>query len=163
LTARDRDREIWQALGRGYDYESMAAVANLYRTATGVRYRIERDLLAEHGLSWGGFTALFVLRVWGPMESFELADECGLAKGTLTGVVTTLERAGLVERDRLASDRRRVVVSLTRAGNKKIDSVFPQFNRFETKVTADLSRADKRKLTELLIRVRLRAEDGESR
>ena len=39
-----------------------------------------REVLAPAGLSWGGFTILFVLWVWGERETGQLADDCGLAR-----------------------------------------------------------------------------------
>ena len=76
-----------------------------------------------------------MLWVWGEMETAELASECDLAKGTLTGMVTTLERQGLVERNRVAADRRRVTVALTDDGLATIEDLFPRFNEFEQTMT----------------------------
>jgi DNA-binding MarR family transcriptional regulator len=135
------------------DFGAMMAVSNIYRAATSVRNRMEREVLAHHGLSWGGFTILFVLWVWGPMEATRLAAECGLAKGTLTGMVTTLERRGLVRRRRSGDDRRRVAVALTGAGEDLIELVFPEFNRLEGEVVADLDGPELEALTGLLRRV----------
>lgn len=159
--SRDRDAEIRAKLGDGYDFESMAAVLNVYRAATAVRYNIERRLLSDEGLSWGGFTALFVLWVWGPLEAHVLAAECGLAKGTLSGVLATLEKSGLVKRERLERDLRRVEVSATKAGLAKVQSVFPAFNRMEAELAGDLTLAEKGHLVDSLAKIRIRAEvDG---
>jgi DNA-binding MarR family transcriptional regulator len=93
------------------------------------------------------------------METARLADECGLAKGTLTGMLHTLERRDLVRRERVAADRRRVLVDLTPAGAALIDDVLPSFNRFEGAMTDGLSSADKRELARLLRIVIHRATD----
>ncbi len=132
------------------DFDSLQAISNIYRAATAVRRRAERGVLAEANLSWGGFTILWVLWVWGEMETARLASECDLAKGTLTGMVTTLEKQGLVNRTRMASDRRRVTVALTPAGLETIEQLFPKFNRFEAEMSGGLSDNEKHNLAHLL-------------
>ena len=120
---------------------------------------MERDVLRPDELSWTGFVVLFVLWVWGEQESRHLADESGISKGTLTGVVSTLERRGLVERRGLPSDRRLVVVSLTDAGRATIERLFPRFNAHETLVTGRLDDDQTRQLAHLLREVLRSVED----
>ena len=93
------------------------------------------------------------------METARLADECGLAKGTLTGMLQTLERRGLVQRERIAADRRRVLVDLTPGGRELIDDVLPTFNRFEGAMSDGLAAIEKRELARLLRIVIHRAAD----
>ena len=150
----DAERRIEARLGdRPLDFDSMLAVSNIYRAATAVRRRAESGVLSEFGLSWGGFTTMWVLWVWGEMQTAELADECDLSKGTLTGVVKTLERRGFVERRRVESDRRRVTVALTASGLETIERLFPRFNRYEGQMVTDLADDEKRELARLLRRV----------
>ena len=72
----------------------MAAVANVFRSASAARGYLERTVLADVGLSFTAFTVMWVLWVWGEMETRDLAVDAGITKGTLTGVVGTLERHG---------------------------------------------------------------------
>ncbi|MGH8952018.1 MAG: MarR family winged helix-turn-helix transcriptional regulator [Acidimicrobiia bacterium] len=145
------ERDIRARLGdRPFDFEALLAVSNIYRAANAVRNRMERDVLAPAGLTWGGFTILFVLWVWGDRETGQLAEDCGLAKGTLSGMLTTLEKGGLVERSRHSGDGRRVMVTLGDPGRDAIESVFPEFNRYEAKFTADLDDEERRELARLL-------------
>jgi DNA-binding MarR family transcriptional regulator len=156
----DAERDIQARLGdRELDFESMQAVANIYRAASAVRRRAERELLAEAGLSWGGFTILWVLWVWGEMETAKLAGECDLAKGTLTGMLTTLEKQGLVERRRMTSDRSRVTVVLREDGLAKIEALFPRFNDLEAKMVVGLDDDQKIALAALLRTVITNARD----
>ena len=145
------ERDIRDRLsGHDLDFAAMLAISNIYRAASAVRRRAERDLLAEANLSWGGFTILWVLWVWGEMETAHLAAECDLAKGTLTGMLTTLEKQRLVERARVAEDRRRVMVTLTPEGLDTIEELFPRFNRFEQSMAAGLDETEQRELAHLL-------------
>ena len=146
----EAERDILAKVGDDADFDAHAlmAISNIYRAATAIRNKIERELLTSSGLSWGGFTALFVLWVWGSMESHQLAAECGLAKGTLTGIVTTLEKRDLVTRTRHQSDLRRIVVALTPEGTATIEQVFPRFHDHEKALTRELSAQEKVELAE---------------
>ena len=144
----------------GRDFPSMHAIANIYRAAAEVRRNAERDVLAMENLSWGGFTILWVLWIWGSMETNLLATECDLAKGTLTGMLGTLGKRGLIERARMDRDRRRVIVSLTPTGVSTIERVAPAFNDFEAKMTVCLDDGQKNSLSELL-RVVIHNANGE--
>lgn len=147
----EAERDIRNRLGdRPLDFESLLAVSNIYRAANAVRNRMEREVLGPAGLTWGGFTILFVLWVWGDRETGQLAEDCGLAKGTLSGMLTTLEKTGLVERSRHPEDGRRVVVALCEEGRDTIESVFPEFNRYEAKFTAELDDGERREMARLL-------------
>jgi MarR family transcriptional regulator, organic hydroperoxide resistance regulator len=138
------EREIKERLrDEPLDFASLLAVSNIYRAAGSIRRRAERELLSGAGLSWGGFTILWVLWIWGEMETSRLAAECDLAKGTLTGMLTTLERQDLVARRRMARDRRKVSVTLTSTGHSTIAGLFPSFNSFEGLMTAGLTEEQK--------------------
>lgn len=147
----DAERDIQARLGsQPLDFASMQAIANIYRAAAAVRRRAEREVLSDAELSWGGFTILWVLWVWGEMETAALAAECDLAKGTLTGMLTTLEKQVLVERKRVAADRRRVRAALTPRGLALIEELFPRFNDFEGKMSVGLSDDEKAVLAHFL-------------
>ena len=94
------------------DVDAMAAISNIFRVSVLFRNQAEKKFLDRHNLSFSGFTVLWVLWVFGKMESYQLADECGIAKGTLTGIVSTLEKHKFAERKPHASDGRRKLVSL---------------------------------------------------
>jgi DNA-binding MarR family transcriptional regulator len=155
----EAERDIRARLGdHSLDFDALLAVSNIYRAATAVRNRMEREVLASAGLSWGGFTILFVLWVWGDRETGQLADDCGLAKGTLSGMLRTLEKRGLVARSRHPDDGRRVLVTLLDPGREMIEDVFPEFNRQESKFTSDLDDEERRQLARLLRRVTATAD-----
>lgn len=66
-----------------------------------------------------GITAsltLVTLDICGPCRITELATLEGVSQPSMSGVVSGLERAGLVERRRDPEDRRVVLVALTPAG-----------------------------------------------
>lgn len=147
----DAERDVRERLSHlALDFDANMVISNIYRAAAAVRGDAERDLLAKYRLSWGGLTILWVLWVWGDMPTSRLAEECGLAKGTLTGMLTTLEKRYLVARHRVEEDKRRVMVRLTEAGDATISELFPAFNRFEADMARGLTSAEQRELARLL-------------
>ena len=150
----DAERDVQARLdGQPFDFRSLDAIANIYRAASAIRRKAEGEVLAPYGLSFGAFTILWVLWIWDDMETARLARECNLAKGTLTGMLNTLEKRELIERNRVESDMRRMMVSLTEPGATLIAEVFPKFNEFEGEMSAGLTNAEKDELADLLRRV----------
>ena len=143
----------------GIDVDAYAAVSNIFRVANAVRNYTERNLLSEFNLSFSGFTVLWVLWVWGPKESYARAEESGISKSTLTGVVKTLEGLGLAARTPHAADGRRVLVRATRKGIATMRRIFPRFSEIEALVTGDLSSQEKESLARSL-RVMLHSVEG---
>jgi DNA-binding MarR family transcriptional regulator len=75
------------------------------------------EYLAEtYGITAGGAAVLMVLWADGESKHSHLAARCAIRPATLTGVVDTLERAGLVERVPAPEDRRVTLVALTESG-----------------------------------------------
>jgi DNA-binding MarR family transcriptional regulator len=135
------------------DFTAMAAVSNVYRAANAIRNQMERDVLAQADLSWAAFTVLFVLWIWGDQQTRHLAAEAGITKGTLTGVLKTLEKRGLAQRYGHEEDGRLVVASLSAAGGDKIEHLFPAFNAGEARVSASLTEDEKEQLAYLLRKI----------
>jgi DNA-binding MarR family transcriptional regulator len=134
------ERKVLERLGHlPLDFRAMWAVSNLFRASAAIRRHMEAKILADDRLSWTSFVALWVLWVWGEMESRDLAAAVGISRPTSTGVVSTLERRGYVRRLRNARDGRMVRVSLTEVGQRKIEELFPRFNAEEAAVTAHLT------------------------
>lgn len=128
----------------------MFAVSNVFRVANKVRNFAERTILSEHKLTFSGFTVLWVLWINGKMESQALANESGVSKSTLTGIVKTLEKQSIVVREPDTKDRRRVFVSATPKGKKTMSQIFPEFNLLEAAVTKDLTAQEKNSLARML-------------
>jgi DNA-binding MarR family transcriptional regulator len=149
-----------QSVADGHlDFTAMAAVSNIYRAANAIRNQMERDVLAEADLSWAAFTVLFVLWIWGDQQTRHLAAEAGVTKGTLTGVLKTLEKRGLARRQGHEEDGRLVVVSLSPDGREMIERLFPAFNAGEARVSSSLTEDEKEQLAYLLRKIIRFVED----
>ena len=145
------ERKVLESLGHlPLDFRAMWAVSNLFRASAAIRRHMEAKVLADDRLSWTSFVAMWVLWVWGEMESRDLASAVGISRPTSTGVVSTLERRGFVQRRKSAEDGRMVRVSLTAKGERTIERLFPRFNAEEVAVTAHLSPEEQDRMAAML-------------
>ena len=79
-----------------------------------------RPSLREHGLSDQQWRVLRVLGEHGSMDTGRVAREAYILGPSLTGVLSRMERDGLITRARDAEDQRRTVVSATTKGRKMV-------------------------------------------
>lgn len=68
------------------------------------------------------FELLIELHTRGPLHAGELAEAVGASAATVSGMLDNLCAAELVERTRSETDRRLVVVKLTRRGRRKVEA-----------------------------------------
>ncbi len=122
----------------GLDLEAAGAVSSVYRAANAIRNHLTNTVLRPHDLSWTGWVVMWVLWIFDGLESRHAAESAGISKGTLTGVVKTLEARGWVRRRPDADDRRLVHLELTERGVAMMEQLSPQFNAAEARVIADL-------------------------
>jgi MarR family transcriptional regulator, organic hydroperoxide resistance regulator len=132
------------------DIDAMAAISNVFRVSVLFRNQAEKHLLDHHKLSFSGFTVLWVLWVFGKMETYQLAEECGIAKGTLTGIVSTLEKYEFALRVPHLKDGRRKLVELTHKGNQIMKALFWQINQLEQAFVSELKKDEIHDLSRLL-------------
>lgn len=144
------------------DLEAMAVIANVWRAAQAARTQLERRVLRPVGISWGGFSLVFNLWAFGPMETRALASSMGCARPSVSSLCDTLQRDGLVVRAADAADRRLVRVALTDAGRQLIEDLFPRFNAGEAELVAGLTPEDRRQLAVLLRRLLHSVRAGEA-
>jgi DNA-binding MarR family transcriptional regulator len=139
-TLAETERQVNERLaGMTIDFRAMAVSSNLFRAATAVRNHLERSVLAPHDLSWTAFVVLWVVWIWEPIETRQIAEEGGFSKATLTGVLSTLENRKLLVRKKSKTDGRLVLVELTAAGRKLMKELFPKFNEQEAYLASVLS------------------------
>jgi DNA-binding MarR family transcriptional regulator len=136
------------------DPSAMEAFLHLLRTSTGV-FDTFRSMLARHELSQGRFTVLMLLNR-DPERLVNLAElaECSrVTRATMTGLVDTLERDGLVKREPSAGDRRMLLVRLTKTGRTFLDKILPDYFRRVTAVMGGLSESDRKTLVVLMSKI----------
>lgn len=144
--------------------EALAAVSNLYRAATAVRQHLENSALRAADLTWSAFVVLWVVWIWEEIETRHTAAEAGISKGTLTGIIKTLEGRGLVERRQHPDDGRLALLRLTPGGLALMEKLFPAFNAEEQFVVEALDDAEAVHLADTLRRIVAHLEEhGEER
>jgi DNA-binding MarR family transcriptional regulator len=84
------------------------AVRNLIAGAILFNHQVAQRV----GLGASDAQFMHLLQLHGPLTPGRLAELSGLTTGTVTGVLDRLENAGFVRRERDASDRRKVIVTL---------------------------------------------------
>uniref|UniRef100_UPI004049B931 MarR family winged helix-turn-helix transcriptional regulator n=1 Tax=Candidatus Planktophila sp. TaxID=2175601 RepID=UPI004049B931 len=163
-TLEETERQVSTLLqGMSIDFKSMGVVSNLFRAANSARNHLEREVLKKHGLSWTGFVVLWVVWVWDSIETREIAEEVGTSKATLSGVLKTLERDGLIIKKQSKTDRRLVLVSMTKDGKKMMKNIFPKFNKQEVLLTSSLKSSAKDSTADALRSITLKAQKDQSR
>jgi MarR family 2-MHQ and catechol resistance regulon transcriptional repressor len=125
------------------------ALESLIAAESSVRRRLAADLERE-GLSSSGFSVLMVLSSHGgELELRALRAKLNTSKANATEVVTTLETRGMVQRFRLAHDRRAASVRLTTQGRELVDRLVPEHTRRVADAFSVLDEAEKQALAEI--------------
>jgi DNA-binding MarR family transcriptional regulator len=106
------------------------AVMNTIRTADMLFDRIGR-LLRPLGVSAAGGLVLGLLRDNGPLAPSEIGERLIVTRATVTGVVDSLERRGLVVRTPHPADRRSLLVEVTPEGLAVVAQVRTLIHRSE--------------------------------
>jgi DNA-binding MarR family transcriptional regulator len=142
---RSLEREFPQVDSRASD-----CVINLWRTHTMISEEMGRAL-RPFDLTLTGFRVVMMLRVaGGTLAPAEIADRLGSARATVTGVLDSLEKRGLVRRLPHPDDRRRLHVQMTDDAGALLERLLPTYFAHERDVVGALGAADQERLVELL-------------
>jgi MarR family 2-MHQ and catechol resistance regulon transcriptional repressor len=109
-----------------------------------------RAIMAGFKLQPNQFGILETLYHLGPMQQHELAAKLLQTPGNITRILDKLEQEGLVERGSEPGDRRCHRIALTKAGNKRISTVFPRFAAAIRKLFQELTAEEQTQLNDLL-------------
>ncbi len=111
--------------------------------------------LAEHDLTRGRLTVLMLLLDKAknrphPQTPAELADRAGVTRATMTGLIDTLERDGLVTREPDTDDRRMMSVHMTDRGHQALQAVLPGHFQRMAVLMRNLNETERKTLVRLL-------------
>jgi DNA-binding MarR family transcriptional regulator len=147
---------LLEAMQRFPDMDPSACEAYLTLLRAGDEaYSKSEDFLNRHAMTPGRFTLLMLLfdKLSGcsmPRTPAELADKAGVARATITGLVDTLERDGLVTRRHDAGDRRMMQVDLTARGKAVLEEMLPGYFKQMAAQMARLTELERKTLVQLL-------------
>ena len=101
-----------------------------------------RAILTRHGLTEQQWRVLRALLDASPLEPRQICDRCQLHSASATGVLARMEELGLVQRERMAEDQRRVLVSITPKARALARRIVPlidaQYRELEQRIGAGL-------------------------
>jgi DNA-binding MarR family transcriptional regulator len=134
--------------------ESLSARTSylLGRAASGLHALGEADL-EPLGITPREYSVLAVLAESSPLSQTRVAEILGLDRTTILKLGASLERKGLVVRERDVSDARAYAVALTPAGDRLRAEAFELLLACEARFLAPLNRREQKQLHDLLARV----------
>lgn len=118
------------------------------------------DLLRPSGTTALQYTALTVLARRAGLTSAELARNAFVTPQSMGDLVTALERRELVVRHRDPHHARRLLISLTPAGQELLARVEPQVRALEERMLSGLAARERAVLRDYLNRCRTALADG---
>jgi DNA-binding MarR family transcriptional regulator len=116
--------------------------------------RTIRDVLAQHDLKPRQLRILDLLADHGPVGQRELAELMDVDHSVLVNLLNPLEAARLVKRERHTIDRRRHVVTIAAAGQRRLAEADRAFRDAEDTFLAPLSADERQHLHSMLSRLR---------
>jgi DNA-binding MarR family transcriptional regulator len=143
------------------------ALSGVFALAREMRRQIHELMADEPWAAEAGFRppCMGVLEVVArrqPVSQREISDHLGLDASDVVGVLDILETAGMVERRRDPSDRRRHAVVLTGVGETAARHFASLRAQVEDRILADLEPDERRQLGELLHRATRRSAPAPS-
>jgi DNA-binding MarR family transcriptional regulator len=134
----------------GSDETALAGCFTLLSVADAV-FSACHERLAQYQLSEGRFAVLLSLHQSSSrLTPSELADQAGVTRATMTGLLDGLERDGFVNKEEIDGDRRSFAVSLTPKGQKVMGKVIPLQLQWLESLFTDLTIGARKNLLESL-------------
>ena len=143
----------------GASRSASECAVNLTRAGTLLLGELQRRRRPYADLSPAAFQILAIIEGEGaPLPPSVIGERMLMTSGTMTSLLDTLTRRGLVRRTAHPDDRRMLLVDITDAGRQVVDVVLPVTHRITKEIFADLSETERERLTRLLGRVQERLE-----
>lgn len=97
---------------------------NLLRMGNRLSKDFEGAIRQRADLSFAGYQLMFTLKAVGELNSNELARLAGASTASMSSLLNTMERKGLVKRTADTVDRRRTIIALTEKGDSMFESLY---------------------------------------
>ena len=143
-------REAITTMGPELDLDAMLVTFNLIRAANRVQQDLETSVHRPAGLTWAAYRVLFAILAVGAIPPAQLARLSSVSAASISSVLNTLERNGLVARRRSESDGRSVLVELTEGGRETVRSLTDLNNAREVEWAKALTARERATLVGLL-------------
>jgi DNA-binding MarR family transcriptional regulator len=116
-------------------------------------------VLRQHGIGSTQWAVLYELAARGPITQRELGRALHVEKASLSGVVSTLVRKGLVDQAPSTADQRQRIVQLTDAGLAAWDSLPDPFAEVRATALAGIAPGDLATAVDVLRRATAQVEN----
>ena len=144
----------------GASRSAAEVAANLVRTSNAFVAAIDRGPRERAGLSASAFQTLAILEGAGePLAPHVIAERLLVSSASMTSLLDTLERRGLVERQPHPNDRRKILVNLTEEARHPVDQMLPVIHAVISAAVNDLSEAERGRLIKSLTTVWSRLDE----
>lgn len=142
----------------------LEAAGALLRDVARLHVRAQREQVACCGTTVAQCQILTELDRSGPMPLTELGRRLGLHKGWISRAVAAMVEGGLLERGRKDADGRVVVLSLSRAGRRRVEALNGTLNRHAERVLGRIAPEERAHVRRALalVRTALREDLGTS-
>ena len=119
-----------QAQGYSIDAAILKGLMRSVRFSTQFQANMERHF-QRYGLSQPGFMILMLLysRIAQTYTAAELTGALAVRPSTMTGLLDTLQKQGLIGRRAIEGDRRKNAIVLTDAGRDRLEEILPDHLR----------------------------------
>ncbi|MFT3666077.1 homoprotocatechuate degradation operon regulator HpaR [Piscinibacter sp.] len=100
-----------------------------------------RPILNSHGVTeqqWRVVRALYELGERGELEPRQIGELCRISSPSLAGVLARMDELGLVARERMAGDQRRVRVTLTARSRAMAAAMAPRIESMYREIEAQI-------------------------
>jgi DNA-binding MarR family transcriptional regulator len=143
----------------GASRSASEVAVNLALAQAALIAQIERPAREAHGLSASAFQALAILDGAGePIPGHVIAGRLLVSSASMTSLLDTLQRRGLVERRPHPTDRRKILVHLTADGQRIVDQQLPVLHAVIAQAISTLPEDDREHLLTSLTTIRARVE-----
>jgi DNA-binding MarR family transcriptional regulator len=116
-------------------------------------HRLLSEGFATAGVRGYHYRLLAALQEFGPASQADLGRRTAVDRSDVVAVLNELAGRGLVERAADAQDRRRNIVSITRAGSKQLRALDGVLGAVQERVLAPLTARERTQLMRLLDRI----------
>lgn len=118
-----------------------------------------RKSIESHGISNENFMILELLYNKGPHSIQQISDIFKIPGGSISYVVSKMEKSGYIKRESSPTDRRSVQVMLSEAGEAILSEIFPNHAKVISERLSYISNEEKLQLIHLLKKVGLGTKD----
>ena len=131
-------------------FAAISLVLVLSRLAGQLLGELDVRVHRPRGWGWSGFRIMLAVLAMGPLEPRQVAPLAGVTRASISAVLNTLERDGLVERRRDSADRRVVTIVLTEQGREQVMATYREQHAVEREWAGTLTPSEIKQMTKLV-------------